>query len=137
MYFDIRIPTGLPCHWTDVHRCSSTPGNSGQTWPATVRDSAAIEYGQLDLVVDALKSRGWLKGRVGVERWTWTPAAPIKDDLAMRLGRVTPTSSRASWTVDRVHLVASPKELQYTRTAIEIADAGAGGRPWSARAGHP
>ena len=120
--FDIRIPTGLAVPLDDVPPMFFDTWEQRATWPATIRDSAAVDYGQLDRVVDALRSRGWLKGRVGVERWTYTPPAPIKDELAVRLGahaEVVP----GDWTVDRVRLVKSAKELEYIRTAIAIADA--------------
>jgi hypothetical protein len=99
-------------------------------WSPIVEDG--VTYGEEgfyypegpQVVAATLRDRGLLKGRVGVEWWSWAPGGPALQELA---GRLAGAGARevvdGSWIVDHVRLVKSPKEVEYTRKALEIADA--------------
>lgn len=98
-------------------------------WSPVVEDG--VTYGEHgfyypegpQVVADTLRARGLLKGTVGVEYWSWAPAGPALQELAGRLaGAGAAAVVDGSWTVDHVRLVKSTREVEYTRTALAIAD---------------
>lgn len=70
-----------------------------------------------------LEQRGWLKGNVGIEKWSRSPAPPVLADLEQRFADAGANVVDGSWCVDRVKLVKMPSEIVYIRKAAEIADA--------------
>jgi Xaa-Pro dipeptidase len=99
--------------WSPVVADGVTYGERGFYYPEGPR-----------VVADTLRDRGLLKGRVGLEEWSWAPAGPALRELSCRL---TDDGAGAvvdgSWIVDHVRLVKSPREIEYTRKALKIADA--------------
>jgi Xaa-Pro dipeptidase len=99
-------------------------------WSPMVEDG--VTYGEKgfyypegpQVVADTLRRRGLIRGRVGLEYWSWAPGGPALQELA---GRLTGAGAVAvvdgSWVVDHVRLVKSPQEVEYTRKALAIADA--------------
>jgi len=129
VWFDGRNPTGLavpldgPAIYFDTFDHSSA-------WPATIGE--AVTYGDSDfyypegcaVIADTLKARGLLKGRVGLERWSWAPGGPCLDTLAARLLAAGAAEVvDGSFVIDHVRLIKSPKEIEYARRALAIADA--------------
>ncbi|HXF97645.1 MAG TPA: Xaa-Pro peptidase family protein [Gaiellaceae bacterium] len=82
----------------------------------------------------AFRERGLL-GRVGVERWTRSPGAPLVQALEAALEAVGASVVDGSWTVDRVRAVKSPREVECVLRAAEIADAALAALPEIARPG--
>jgi Xaa-Pro aminopeptidase len=99
-------------------------------WSPVVEDG--VTYGEEgfyypegpQVVAATLRDRGLLKGRVGLEYWSWAPGGPALQELAGRLaGAGAAEVVDGSWIVDHARLVKSAKEVEYTRKALEIADA--------------
>ncbi len=76
----------------------------------------------VETVAGALAERGWADGRVGVERWTQSPGAPLVDEVRLALARGGATVVDGDWAVDRVRLVKSAAELERVRRAAAIVD---------------
>lgn len=75
-------------------------------------------------LVGNLGKRGWLDGRVGIERWSRAPAGPMLAEIEAGLREAGAEVVDGSWLVDHVRLVMSPQEIAYVRRAAAIADAG-------------
>lgn len=100
-------------------------------WSPVVEDG--VTYGEEgfyypegpETVARTLAGRGLLRGVVGIEEWSWAPAGPALRELAGRLAGAGGGAAEVvdgSWVVDHVRLVKSPRELEYTRRALAIAD---------------
>lgn len=130
VWFDGRNPTGLAVALGAETPLMCDTWDHKPNWPATISDG--ITYGEqgfyypgaLDEVVSALQGRGWLKGRVGLEQWSWAPGGPALAELAWRIesAGTNATVIDGSFVVDHVRLNKSPRELEYTRRALAIAD---------------
>ena len=132
VWFDPRNVTGLAVA-LDAAPVYFDTYDHAPGWPPTITE--AVTYGEHGFyypegprtVADTLKSRGLLKGRVGLEYWSWAPGGPAFAELARRLaGAGAPEVVDGSWVVDHVRLVKSPQEIAYTREALAIADAAYG-----------
>ncbi len=78
----------------------------------------------VDTLIDTLRGRGWLAGsRVGIERWSRSPGAPILDEIAARVTTANGRVVDASWWVDVVRMHKTPDEVDCMRKAAAIADA--------------
>ena len=77
----------------------------------------------LDAVADAFAARGWMRGTVGIERWTASPGAPVVEAVAEKLQARGAEVVAGDWIVDRVRLVKSPVEIACVRGAARIIDA--------------
>jgi Xaa-Pro aminopeptidase len=130
VWFDPRNVTGLAVPAADVPPVYFDTYDHAPGWPPTIAD--AVKYGEhgfyypegAQVVADTLKARGLLRGRLGLEYWSWAPGGPAFAELARRLSAAGPPDVvDGSWVVDHVRLVKSPRELAYTREALAIADA--------------
>lgn len=130
VWFDARNVTGLAVPAGDAAPVYFDTYDHAPGWPPTVAD--AVRYGEhgfyypegAQVVADTLKARGLLKGRVGLEYWSWAPGGPAFAELGRRLSAAGAADVvDGSWVVDHVRLVKSPQELAYTREALAIADA--------------
>lgn len=88
----------------------------------------------VEQVARAFRERGWT-GRVGVERWTKSPGAPLVAALESALRATGAGVVDGSWTVDRVRAVKSPRELECVLRASAIVDAAVGALPEIVRPG--
>lgn len=128
VWFDGRNPTGVAVALTSDTPLMCDTWDHEPNWPPTVRDG--VVYGKegfyypgaLDEVVSALKTRGWLHGRVGLEQWSWAPAGPALSELGRRLTAAGAEVRDGSFVVDHVRLVKSPQEIDCVRRALAIAD---------------
>jgi Xaa-Pro aminopeptidase len=77
----------------------------------------------VDSILRGLGGRGWLNGRVGIERWSRSPGAPVLAELEARFTTAGAKVLDASWCVDTVRMVKSPREVECMRRAAAIADA--------------
>lgn len=75
-------------------------------------------------VLATLMERGWLKGNIGVERWSRSPGHPVLTKVEEGIRDLGGTVVDGSWCVDVVKLVKSPLEVESVRRAAVIADAG-------------
>ena len=73
-------------------------------------------------VVGTLEQRGWLKGSVGIEKWSRSPAGPVIAEIEARFADAGANVVDGSWPVDRVKLVKTPAEIPFIRKAAQIAD---------------
>lgn len=130
VWFDARNVTGLAVPATDGTPVYFDTYDHAPGWPPTVTD--AVKYGEqgfyypegAQVVADTLKARGLLRGRIGLEYWSWAPGGPAFAELARRLAAAGAAEVvDGSWVVDHVRLVKSPREIAYTREALAIADA--------------
>lgn len=127
VWFDGRNPTGLALALEPVPPILFDSWDHASAWPPTVRDS--VTYGReqpyaiegVEAIARGLQSRRLLGGRIGLERWSWAPAGPVLERLAARLGGPAEVVD-GSFVVDRVRLIKSPREIEYTRRALAIAD---------------
>ena len=78
----------------------------------------------INTVVNTLSDRGWLKGTVGIEKWSLSPSAVVIGQLEDGFSGKGAKVVDGSWTVDRVALVKSEPEIACMRKAAEIADIG-------------
>ena len=93
---------------------------------AVADDSISLqpEGSPVATIVETLKSRGWLKGTVGLETWSRSPNGNILAELESSLAEAGASVCDGSWAVDRVRLVKSPREVDVVRKAAAIADIG-------------
>jgi Xaa-Pro aminopeptidase len=78
----------------------------------------------LAFILTELKTRGWLKGTIGLEFWSYVPNPAIS---TMLQGAFLAEGCRvvdASAIVRRTRLTKSPAELAYIEKAVEFADIG-------------
>ena len=71
----------------------------------------------------AVGERGWSRRRIGVERWTQSPGAPMVDAIAAALAAEGADVVAGDWIVDRIRLVKSEAEQTCVRRAAAIVDA--------------
>jgi Xaa-Pro aminopeptidase len=130
-WYAIRYPTGLAIPREAKDGRPLFFGQwSDQPFPPSIPDEekflfqrGAFPHAQ-ETVARELKSRGWLKGKVGVELWSRAqPYANMKELVRCLSSERGVELVDGSWTVDRVRHIQSPKEVEYVRTAAKIADA--------------
>jgi Xaa-Pro aminopeptidase len=86
----------------------------------------AVFYDYATAVADlcaAVRERGWHRRRIGVERWTQSPGAPMVDAIAAALAAGGADVVSGDWIVDRTRLVKSEAEQACVRRAAAIVDA--------------
>jgi Xaa-Pro aminopeptidase len=86
----------------------------------------AVFYDYATAVADlcaAVRERGWHRRRVGVERWTQSPGAPMVDAIAAALAAEGADVVAGDWIADRVRLVKSDAEQACVRRAAAVVDA--------------
>lgn len=84
----------------------------------------AEKKGPYDVITNTLKAKGWLKGNIGVEKWTWYPCHQEFEQLISGFEGVGAKAIDASKAINDVRYIKSPAELVYVRRAGEIADIG-------------
>src|SRR5438093_6547743 len=78
----------------------------------------------LKFIVAELKSRGWLKGTVGMEFWSYVPNRAISELIERAFVAEGARVVDASPIVRRVRRVKSPQEIAYIEKAVALADIG-------------
>jgi Xaa-Pro dipeptidase len=75
-------------------------------------------------IADSLKAEGWLKGTVGLQRWSYRPAGAYSQvfQAALQAGGAKVTD--ASWLVGKVRQRKSDRELACVREAARLGDIG-------------
>ncbi len=73
-------------------------------------------------VVRTLRARGWLRGTVGIERWSRAPSGLVLAEIEARFVDAGAHVVDGSWTVDRVRMVKSPLEVECVHRAAAIAE---------------
>lgn len=73
-------------------------------------------------LVENLRRRGLTTGTVGVEEWVPNPAPPVKSQISAALRDAGARVVDASYLVDDVRFIKSPKEIAYVEQAAQIAD---------------
>lgn len=90
-------------------------------------DYCIYRYGvddPLKIIVGELKKRGWLKGTVGLEKWSHHPCAAASQRFQAALEKRGAKVVDASNIVREIRAIKSPQEIAYTRTAAAMADIG-------------
>ena len=76
----------------------------------------------VDTIIKALTQRGWLKGRVAVEKWSLSPGGVVLKEISAGLSNAGARVMDGSWLVDRIKMVKSPAEVDMMRESARIAD---------------
>ena len=76
----------------------------------------------VETIVAALRQRDWLKGTVGLERWSLSPGGVVLEEMGKRLEQSGAKVIDGSWLVDRIKMVKSPAEIAMMRESARIAD---------------
>jgi Xaa-Pro aminopeptidase len=109
-----------------VHfECSDEELLARQTSIAT--DYFIFKYGSEDpapAIVGELKKRGWLKGTIGLEKWSHHPSTATSEGFQSVLEKEGAAVLDASDIVREIRTIKSPQEIAYTRTAARMADVG-------------
>ena len=78
----------------------------------------------LEFIVGGLADEGWLKGRVGLEMFSYRPNRGVSEMLQALLEGKGATVVDGTDIVGGVRKIKSPQEIAYTRTAARIGDIG-------------
>ena len=78
----------------------------------------------LKFIVDELRAKGWMKGRVGMEFWGYVPNRAVSEMIEAAFRGAGAEVVDASALVRAVHRVKSPAEIAHIRKAVELADIG-------------
>jgi len=89
-----------------------------------VRLTEAEGTAQQDFVVQQLQAAGWLSGTVGLEKWSYRPPRGASELFQQRLEGAGSRVVDGTDIVRAVRRHKSARELDYTRAAQRIADAG-------------
>jgi len=76
------------------------------------------------VIITPLKKKGWLKGRIGVEKWTWYPSHEGFEQLVSGFEGAGAKVMDASTVINDIRWIKSSQELAYIRQAGKIADIG-------------
>ncbi len=85
---------------------------------------AKSRFPGLDFIVENLKAEKWLKGTVGLEKWSNRPNPATSEMFQAALQNEGCSVVDATAVVREVRVIKSPQEMMYTRTAARIADIG-------------
>ncbi len=93
-------------------------------WHAVADDAEYFDPDNppVETIVSALKGRGWLKDRVGVERWSKAPSGVVLAEIEQKFADAGADVVDGSWAVDRVRLIKSEREIEVMKKAAAIAD---------------
>ena len=80
--------------------------------------------GPYDVLINTLKGKGWLKGNIGVEKWTWYPCHEDFERVVSGFEGAGAKVIDASRMINDVGWIKSPAELVYVKKAATIADIG-------------
>ncbi len=78
----------------------------------------------LDFIVDELDGEGWLKGRVGLEMFSYRPNRGVSEMMQAAMEAKGATVVDGTAIVGNVRKIKSPQEIAFTRTAAKIGDIG-------------
>ena len=78
----------------------------------------------LNFIVDNLAAEGWLKGKAGLEMFSYRPSRGVSEMLQTLLETKGATVVDGTDVVAGVRKIKSPQEIAYTRTAARIGDIG-------------
>lgn len=78
----------------------------------------------LAFILDDLRSRGWLRGRVGMEHWSHVPNRATSELVQAALEEAGCTVADASATARGVRRIKSPAEIAKLEQAAAVCDAG-------------
>lgn len=90
-------------------------------------DYCIYEYGvdnPLKTIIGELKKRRWLKGTIGLEKWSHHPCTAASQRFQAALEKEGAKVVDASNIVFETRTIKSPQEIAYTRTAAAMADIG-------------
>lgn len=78
----------------------------------------------LKFIVDELRAKGWSRGTVGLEYWSYIPNRAVSEMMENAFRSAGYNVVDASAVVRRVRRVKSPAEIAYIEKAVELADIG-------------
>jgi Xaa-Pro aminopeptidase len=81
-------------------------------------------YRVLGTLVDELRARSWLHGRVSLELWSHVPNRAVSERVEAALVGAGCTVADASSILRRVRGIKSPAEIAYLEEGAHIADIG-------------
>lgn len=90
-------------------------------------DYCIYRYGiddPLKIIVGELKKRGWLKGTIGLEKWSHHPCTAFSQLFQAALEKEGAKVADSSKIVREIRAIKTPQEIAYTRTAAAMADIG-------------
>lgn len=137
IWYPPRAPVGcvLAAEGDELVFCDYERHRDQASTHALFDDAIWFTYADaVEQVAGAFRERGWT-GRVGVERWTRSPGAPLVQALEAALEGVGASVVDGSWVVDRVRAVKSPRELECVLRAAAIVDAAVAALPEIVRPG--
>jgi len=79
---------------------------------------------RLEFIIKNLKEEGWLKGTVGLEKWSYRPNPAVSQMFQAALEKEGCKVVDASDIVREIRTIKSSQEMAYVRTAAKIADIG-------------
>lgn len=78
----------------------------------------------LKFIIDELRAKGWSRGTVGLEYWSYIPNRAVSEMMENAFRSAGYNVVDASAVVRRVRRVKSPAEIAYIEKAVELADIG-------------
>jgi Xaa-Pro aminopeptidase len=78
----------------------------------------------LQFIARELQARGWLRGTVGMEFWSYVPNRAVSEMLERAFAAAGGRVVDASALMRRVRRVKSPREIAYIEQAVALADVG-------------
>jgi len=79
---------------------------------------------RLEFIIKNLKEEGWLKGTVGLEKWSYRPNPAVSQMFQAALEKEGCRVVDGSDIVREIRTIKSSQEMAYVRTAAKIADIG-------------
>jgi len=81
---------------------------------------AAVSH--VPLVAEAIRARGWAKGRIALQPWCYGPHPTLLEAIGERLSAAGAAITDGSTMVEDVRLIKSPREVAVMREAGRVAD---------------
>ena len=88
------------------------------------RSSAQPMRSMQDFIVKNLKQKGWLRGTVGLEMWSYRPTRGYSEQFQQGLEEAGCKVIDGTDIVGSVRKLKSPQEIAFSRTAAQIGDVG-------------
>ena len=82
------------------------------------------EVPEMEFIIENLKDEGWLKGTVGLEKWSYRPNPAVSQMFQAALEKEGCKVVDSTDIVREIRAIKSPQEMAYARTAAKIADVG-------------
>lgn len=133
IWYDIQNPSGalisadgqillLDSQDHETQTQATTVADEWVSYPYTNYPDASAVADVCVAIASELRARGLMKGRLGIERWSWAPSAPTMNQLTSSFQNSGAQVEDASFLVDSVRFIKSGPELEFTRKAAQIAD---------------